>query len=349
MTILDIHFLQPLYFYWFILVPFLIYLYIRQERKKVIHSNFSDDIETIFWQNNSMFFSKLFLIFIILSIFILLLANPHTANVKQNITKNGVDIALVVDISTSMDATDIQPNRIEKSKEVLTSFIKKQKTNRVWLVVFAWKPLSSVPLTFDYNIISETLKNLSTDTLDQNVRWLGGTNIWEALLMGKNLFTPPVIKSVLKNTKQLQKKEKKSREKIIILLTDWDPSDGTLDPVLVSKLLAEEHIKIYTIGVWSKEWGMIEIKHWPFIQKAQIPPMNTEFLKKIASISNWHFFKATDNTSLEKIFIKLEELEKNDIEVKIIKNFSEFYFPFIYLLIFCISGLLFLEIRKVHT
>lgn len=330
MQIFNIHFLEPIYFYGFILVPILLYLYILWQKKSAITINFSKDLEKIFWKNNTIFYLKVFLLLSILSIFILLLANPNKANIKQNITKNGIDIVLALDISKSMEATDLQPNRIEKAKETISHFIEKQKTNRVWLIVFSWKPISSVPLTFDYNILTETLENLSTDTLNQNVSGLDWTAIWDALLMWKNLFWTW------------------TREKTIILLTDWD-ANRWVDPVIASKLLWEEKIKIYAIWIGSKTGGIIEVKNWPFRQKVQIPPLNASSLKKIAKNTHWHFFRATDNTTLEKIFKKLEELEKNDINVQIIKSFSEHYTPFIYILIFLISSLLFLEIRRVKN
>ncbi len=340
MQILDIHFLQPIYFYWFLVIPFLLWFYLWSQKKSAIKINFWNDLQKIFWKNNFIFYTKLFLLFTILSIFILLLADPNKANIKQNITKNWIDIVLALDISKSMETPDLKPTRIEKAKKTITDFIKAQKTNRVWLIVFAGKPISSVPLTFDYNILTETLENLSTDTLNQNVNWLDGTAIWDALLMGKNLFSkssppsPPLKGGI--------------REKVIILLTDWD-ANRWVNPVVASKLLAEEKIKIYTIWIGSKKWWYITMQNWPFRQKVQIPPLNATSLKEIAKNTSWHFFRATDNNSLEKIFKKLEELEKNDIEVKVIKSFSEYYNPFIYMLLFLISSLLFLEIRKVKN
>ena len=330
MQIFDIHFLQPIYFYGFILVLVFTYFYLSQQKKSIWKINFSDDLKEVFWNNNILLYVKLALIFLILSTFVLLLADPNKANIKQNITKNGIDIVLALDISKSMEASDLKPNRLEKAKETIVNFIKKQKTNRVWLIVFAGKPLSSVPLTFDYNILTETLESLTTDTLNQNVNWLDWTAIWDSLLMWKNLFWTG------------------AREKSLILLTDWD-ANRWVDPVIASKLLADEQIKIYTIGIWSKTWWLIEIQNWLFKQQVKIPPLNAASLKEIANNTSGYFFRATDNNTLEKIFEKLQELEKNDIEVKVVKSFSEYYYPFTYTLILLIFSLLFLEIRRVKT
>lgn len=330
MQIFDIHFLQPLYFYGFILVPIFLYLYIRQQKKSALKINFHTDLQEVFWRNNFLFSIKLLLIFLILSIFILLLSDPHKANIKQNITKNWIDIVLALDISKSMEATDLKPSRLEKAKETIISFIEKQKTNRVWLIVFAGKPISSVPLTFDYNILTETLENLSTDTLNQNVNWLDWTAIGDSLLMSKNLFGTW------------------AREKTIILLTDWD-ANRWVDPIITSKLLGEEKIKIYTIWIGSSEGWFIEVQQWSFRQKMKIPALNATSLKEIAKNTSGFFFRATDNSTLEKIFDKLEELEKNDIEVNIVKNFNDYYPPFVYTLLALIMWLLILEIRKPKT
>ena len=330
MQIFDIHFLQPLYFYGFILVPIFLYLYIRQYNKSTININFWEDLEHTFWKNFFWFYATLFSIFLILSVFILLLADPNKANIKQNITKNWIDIVLALDISTSMNASDLKPNRLEKAKETITSFVEKQTTNRVWLVVFAGEPISSVPLTFDYNILIETLRDISTDTLNQRVNWLSWTAIWDSLLMSKNLFWTW------------------AREKSIILLTDWD-ANTWVDPVLTSQLLAEENIKIYPIWIWSDKGSVVEVDNWIFKQEQRIPPLNVASLQKIAENTSGYFFRATDDTTLEKIFTKLEELEKNDIEVKIVKSFSEYYNPFIYTLIVLIASLYLLEIRRIKT
>ncbi|MCD5380754.1 VWA domain-containing protein [Candidatus Gracilibacteria bacterium] len=302
----------------------------RQKNKSALKINFTSDLQKVFGRNNYTFYIKLLLIFLIFGVFILLLSDPHKANIKQNISKNGIDIVLALDISKSMEATDLEPNRLEKAKETIIGFIEKQKTNRVGLIVFAGKPISSVPLTFDYNILSETLENLSTDTLNQNVNGLDGTAIGDSLLMSKNLFGTG------------------AREKTIILLTDGDANRG-VDPVITSKLLAEEKIKIYTIGIGSTKGGFIEVQQGSFRQQMKIPPLNATSLKEIAKNTSGFFFRATDNATLEKIFDKLEELEKNDIEVNIVKNFNDYYPPFVYTLLALIIGLLILEIRRPKT
>jgi Ca-activated chloride channel family protein len=113
----------------------------------------------------------------VLSLFIIILANPSTSNTKQEETRNGIDIALVLDISKSMLAEDITPNRIEAAKNVITDFISRLKSDRLAITIFAGKPFVSVPLTFDYDALKEFTKNITTDSVNQNQPGLSGTAI----------------------------------------------------------------------------------------------------------------------------------------------------------------------------
>ncbi len=344
----DIHFLDKQYFYMFFLLPVIIFYYYFSNKKNSKKIVFLEDMQKIYWKINYFFIWKIILITLIFSVFIIILANPNKINVSENIKKNWIDIVFALDISKSMEAEDLKPTRIEAAKNILQSFIKNLKTDRVWLVVFAWKPLTSIPLTFDYNILDETLWNLTTDSLNQNVRWLNWTAVWDALLISKKLFLKQLFHPPTPSLKPKGKGEdekEKNREKVIILLTDWD-SNRWINPVLVAKLLKKEKIKIYTIWIGSKKWWIIKFKVWPFVQTQTIPPLNEETLKEISKISNWEFFRAVDNKSFEKIFEILSKLAKNDIEVKIIKNTKEYYKIFWIILVILIFLLFLLENRK---
>lgn len=343
MSILNnIHFLEKQYFLlFFVVILIIIYLYyINKKNTKKIH--FLDDLQKIYWKINYNFIFRISLITLILSLFIILLANPNKINVSEKIKKNWIDIVFALDISKSMEASDLKPTRIEAAKKILKNFIKKLKTDRVWLVVFAWKPLNSIPLTFDYNILDETLDNLTTDSLNQNVAWLNWTAVWDAILISKKLFK---TNFPLNNITNQENKKEGKREKIIIVLTDWD-SNKWINPVLVAKLLKKEKIKIYTIWIGSKNGWILKFKVGPFMHQTRIPPLKEAPLKEISKITNWEFFRATDNKSFENIFRELEKLEKNDIEVKIVKNVKDFYELFWWILLFLIFILFLYENRK---
>jgi Ca-activated chloride channel homolog len=123
--------MQSFYFYLILLLPFVLYFYIKQEQKNKIDFKYVKDIKTAYSYINIKLYFKMFLIFLILLIFIIILSDPHKANIKENIKKNGIDIVLVLDISKSMEANDLKPSRIEKAKSVIATFVKKQKTNRL--------------------------------------------------------------------------------------------------------------------------------------------------------------------------------------------------------------------------
>lgn len=330
----EVHFLNSIFIY---LIPIIIVLYLIGvyyfSRKYTLKLDIVDDLKKV-WFSNNLFYLKIIIISLILSLFLVLLANPQKVNIDQNIKKNWIDIVLVMDVSKSMDASDLKPSRISKAKEAIKNFINTQKTNRLWLVVFSWKPITSTPLTFDYNILIESIENIDTDTIDSSVRQLSWTAIWDALLMTNNLF------------KNQQDQTQESREKAIILLTDWD-ANVWVDPIVVSKLLKENNIKVYSIWIWSENWWTVELWNSFFQRQVHVPPLNSESLKEISSITDWYFFRAYDNETMDKIFNKLEELEKNDIEVKQIKNMSDYYYPFINILIILMLVLSFLELRRV--
>jgi len=311
----DITFLNPEYFWGLLIVPVILFFFYKKQKSWINFINLSD-VKQVFKNNNYKFYLSIILLWLILINFIFILANPNKINISEKIKKNWIDIVIALDVSGSMEAEDLKPNRLESAKKVIDGFIKNLKTDRVWMVVFAWKPFTSIPLTFDYNIISETLNRLSTKDIQSN--W---TAIWDAILMSKTLF------------KSDKDDKKEDREKVIILLTDWD-ANVWVDPKVAWISAKEAWIKIYTIWIWSKSWGYITYNTWPFKQKQKIPPLNDKDLKYIASTTDWKYFRADNNRTFEEIFKELQKLEKNDIEVKIKKKYTNYYDIFVYSLIF---------------
>ena len=330
MKIFDIHFLNPIFIY-IIPVVIIIFLFVAYlwARKNKIEIGFYDDLKKIYPFLSLFSYIKLVLIGLIIISFFALFANPHKVDVDEQIKKNGIDIVIALDVSKSMESEDLKPTRIEAAKKVIYNFLDKFETDRVGLVIFAWRPFSSVPMTFDYDILKENIDLLTTDSLNQNINWFNWTAIWDALLLSKNLFRADL-------------EENKKREKVVILLTDWD-ANRWVEPELAAKVLKEESIKIYSIWIWSEEWWYVTYKIWPFAQRENIPPLDEKTLRKISNITSWEFFRASDNKSLESIFKYLEKLEKNDIEVKIKKNFITYYEIFLYIILILLTMLILLE------
>ncbi len=341
----NIEFLNPEYFWLFLLLPIFVYLFYKSQIKWK-NFLFLQDLKSITKWNSLFFYLKIFLFILIFINFIIIFANPNKVNSNEKITKNWIDIVLVLDLSKSMEATDLSPNRIESAKAIINDFVKNVKTDRLWLVVFAWKPFTSIPLTFDYDILLKTIESLTTKNISFD--W---TAVWDALLMAKTLFKAE--HSLAPSLADREKEEKiqedyKKREKVIILLTDWD-ANVWVEPILASKYLKNENIKVYTIWIWSKEWWEISFQVWPFIQKQKIPPLNEETLQEIAKNTSWEFFRADSNYSFEKILKELSKLNKQDIKIEVKKQYSPNYEIFIYILIFLLFSFSFLEFYFVKT
>ncbi len=333
----NIEFLNKWYLWLILIIPFFVYLFYEKEQKW-INFIFLNDIKGIFKWNSIKFYIKILLILLILLDYIFILMNPNIANISKKINKNGIDIVIALDISGSMKAEDLKPNRIEAAKWVINNFIWELKTDRLWLVVFAWKPFTSIPLTFDYNILTETINRLSTDNINSQQKWLNWTAIWDAILMAKTLFKAPKW--------EIEKKYKK-REKVIILLTDWD-ANLWVNPVLAWLSAEKEGIKIYTIGLGSKAWWIITYNVWPFKKQVKIPPLNDKILKQIAKDTGAKYFRANNNNSFKLIFDELYSLEKNDIDIDIQKAYNEYYNSFLYILAILLTIFTYLMISSVN-
>ncbi len=299
-------FLNPYYF--LVIIPILwIIGYLFFSKKNKLKFSFFKDLENIYKKNNFFYYLFFFLLIFISIFYVVILANPNIKNTKEEIIKNWIDIVLVFDISYSMEAKDLFPSRVELAKTVIFSFLEKLKNDRVWLVVFAWKPFTSIPLTYDYKFLQEYIKSVSTNTINQNNPNLRWTAIWDAILMWTNLFD----------------KDSKDREKTMILLTDWD-ANKWLSPLTALKLLKEKNIKTYTIWIWelnSKDY-------------------NEEILKKIANETSWKFYRASSNKIFYQVFDDISKLEKKEIKTEIKRIFTTSY-DFFYNVIF-ILNLLFL-------
>jgi len=325
-------FLQPNIL--FLLIPIIVLvIFLYFQTKKSLNFWWLQDIFHIY--NSGSFSYKIYyiLIFLIFSISIWVIAQPVIKNTEEKIKKNGIDIMLVLDVSFSMTAEDLKPNRLDAAKEIIDNFLKKLKNDRVWFVVFAWKPFTSLPLNFDYKISQKILNNTTVDSINQRVSWLQWTAIWDALIFAGDNFN------------------ESEREKIIILLTDGT-ANAWVDPEISVSFLNQKYkwdnkIKIYTIWIWKNEETFISIKNvmW-FTQKVAIEWVDEETLKQIAKLSNWKYYRAENKESLREIFDNISELEKTDIEIDSITEIKAISKYFIYLLLLIFTIYMLYKIRK---
>jgi Ca-activated chloride channel homolog len=173
----------------------------------------------------------------IFSFFVCILANPVSVSNRTDISKKGIDIAIVFDISKSMLAEDIKPNRIEAAKKVMSDFVSRFTSDRLAIVLFAGKPFLSTPLTFDYTALVDAVERMTTDSIRQDIPGLSGTAMGDGLLVA--------LDTLKGNGNDTANRE---RKKVIIVLTDGEANMG-INPTIVAKLAKEQNVKIYTLGI----------------------------------------------------------------------------------------------------
>lgn len=252
---------------------------------------------------------------------IIALARPRNVSVsKKTKTNRGIDIIMAIDVSASMLARDLKPNRLEALKKVAIDFVDRRPNDRIGIVVYAGESFTQTPITSDKNIVKKTISELKWGQLD------GGTAIGMGLGSGVNRL-----------------KESSAKSKVIILLTDGVNNAGNIDPRTATELAKELKIKVYTIGIgtngtadfpWSKDPRTGKLN----FRKQQVE-IDEKLLQEIAQETEGKYFRATDNQSLKEIYDEIDALEKTKIEEFKYYNYQEKFRVFIFLSI----GLLLLE------
>ncbi|WP_010522965.1 vWA domain-containing protein [Aquimarina agarivorans] len=254
---------------------------------------------------------------------IVALARPQNVDVStQTKTTKGIDIAMAIDISGSMLAKDLKPNRLEALKKVAADFIKGRKSDRIGLVVYAGESFTKTPVTSDKTIVLSALNSLKfTQQLE------GGTAIGMGLATAVNRL-----------------KESKAKSKVIILLTDGTNNAGFIDPSIAAELALEYGIKVYTIGVGTNGTALspVAIRSDGSFQYGNVQvEIDEKLLKQIAKTTSGRYFRATNNKSLKQIYAEIDKLEKTDVEEIKFTKYEEKY-RFFALFAFGLTALVFL-------
>lgn len=243
-----------------------------------------------------------------IALVILALARPQFKNTTVERHAEGIDIVLVLDISTSMRAEDLKPNRFEAAREVAKTFISNRRSDRIGLVVFAGNSYTVVPPTLDYELIKKLLAEVEMGVIKD------GTAIGMGIATAVNRL-----------------KESKAESKVIILLTDGQNNAGKIDPVTAADLAQTFGIKIYTIGVGTKGMAPYPVTSPVFGTRYQQVEVNIdeEMLTQIAQMTGGRYFRATDNEALQKIYDRIDELETTKIEEIIYTETKDVYLRFL--------------------
>ncbi|MHA6279119.1 vWA domain-containing protein [Salinimicrobium sp. CAU 1759] len=249
----------------------------------------------------------------VLALVITALARPRTVDVSSRTSSNfGIDIAMAIDISASMLARDLDPNRLEATKAVAADFVKNRPADRIGLVVYAGESFTQTPITSDKSIVLSALEDIEYNSMLEN-----GTAIGMGLATAVNRL-----------------KDSEAESKVIILLTDGMNNAGFIDPKIASELAVEFGIKVYTIGVGSNGTALSPVAILPNgnFQYGRVPvEIDEALLKDISEVTGGKYFRATDNRSLEEIYAEIDELEKTEIEEFRFYNYEEKFRPLILL------------------
>lgn len=249
------------------------------------------------------------------------LARPRNVAVSTKTKANrGIDIVMAIDVSASMLARDLRPNRLEALKQVATNFVNRRPNDRIGIVLYAGESFTQTPITSDKGIVKRTISEIKWGLLE------GGTAIGMGLGSSVNRL-----------------KDSEAKSKVIILLTDGVNNSGNIDPKTATELAKELGIKVYTIGIGTNGMADFPYAKDPRTGKLQFRKqqveIDEELLKFIATETEGQYFRATNNTKLKEIYDEIDKLEKTKIEEFKYYNYQEKY----RFLVFIAGGLLLLE------
>lgn len=254
---------------------------------------------------------------IALAFVIVAMAKPRSSDVSTRTSSTqGIDIVLSIDVSASMLARDLKPNRLDALKQVASEFIKGRPTDRIGLVVYAGESFTLTPVTSDKAIVLSALEDLRYNTVLES-----GTAIGMGLATSVNRL-----------------KESTAKSKVIILLTDGVNNAGFIDPKIASELAVEYGIKTYTIGIGSNGMALSPIgilSNGQFQYGMAQVEIDEKLLQEIAVTTGGKYYRATNNEKLEEIYEEIDSLEKTEIEEFKFTNYEEKFRPFL-----LIAGLL---------
>ncbi len=234
------------------------------------------------------------------------LARPQSENAWQTSTTEGIDIMLAIDISGSMLAEDLKPNRLEAAKDVAIGFINARQNDRIGLVIFGGESFTQCPLTTDKSVLVNLFKEIRNDLLED------GTAIGSGLA-----------------TSVSRLKESDAKSKVIILLTDGVNNSGAVAPVTAAEIAKTFGVRVYTIGVGRKGTAPYPVQTAFGTQYRNMEvKIDEDVLKEIAKTTGGQYFRAEDNEMLKKIYQDIDQLEKTKLQISDFSKPEEKFFWF---------------------
>ena len=305
----NITFANPEFFWLFLVLPIAIgwYFWKRKEQSatlKVSSVNGFKVAHSVLPKLKPLLFA---LRMLALAALIVALARPQSTDVtNKSRTTRGIDIVMAIDVSGSMLAKDLKPNRMEALKRVASEFVEQRPNDRIGLVVYAAEAYTKTPVTSDKAVVLQALDGVKYDNVLQD-----GTGIGVGLATAVNRL-----------------KDSKAKSKVIILLTDGVNNSGFIDPRMASEIAKEFGIKVYTIGIGTN--GMAEFPYaiapnGQFLFKMMKVEIDEKLMKEIALMTDGKYFRATSNKSLENIYSEINKLETTEVQEQRFYNYDEKY------------------------
>ena len=244
--------------------------------------------------------------FLALAALVVALARPQTGMTSESVLTQGIDIVLAMDVSSSMLAEDLEPNRLEAAKQVAAEFVQGRRNDRIGLVAFAGEAYTQAPLTLDYGVIVGLLGELSVGMIED------GTAV------GMGLATA---------VKRLQASDAES--KVVVLLTDGRSNRGEIGPTTAAQMAQALGIRVYTVGAGTRGTARVPVDD-PFSGRRYVNmrvDIDEPTLQEMADITEGRYFRATDRESLEAVYAEIDALETTEIQVENFTRYGERFPP----------------------
>ncbi len=250
---------------------------------------------------------------------VIVMARPQTHNSWDSKTVEGIDIMLAMDVSTSMLAEDLRPNRIEAAKEVAAEFISGRPNDNIGLTIFAGEAFTQCPMTTDHASLLNLLQNVRTDIAARGL-------IQDGTAVGMGLANAVT-----------RLKGSKAKSKVVILLTDGSNNMGEISPMTAAQIAKSLGIRVYTIGVGTNRVARYPMPVAGGVQYVNIPvEIDTKTLSDIAAMTQGNFYRATNNKELKQIYHDIDQLEKTKMNVTKFSKRYEAYQPFAIVAMLCL-------------
>ena len=306
----NIEFANPKLLWLLLLVPALIVWYILRHKKHEASVNFSDLKGMVklpkTWKaylRHILFALKM----AALALLIVALARPQSSSTNSTSNIEGIDIVMAMDVSGSMLARDLKPDRLTAAKNVASDFVKDRPGDRMGLVIFSGETFTQVPLTTDHGVMLNMLAEMKNGLIDD------GTAIGDGLATAISRL-----------------KDSEAISKVVILLTDGMNNAGSVDPYTAAEMAKLFGVRVYTIGVGSYGTAPYPVQT-PFgtqIQQMKVE-IDEKLLTTIANSTGGKYFRATNNQKLDEIYEEIDKLERSKIEVTEFRRLHEEFYPLV--------------------